>query len=180
VRLDVPRRPFGTRTRFSGVSLPAPLRPAFTFLATPQGCRLDAKVVRFTGHSPFAYLYGRDMGQSGWRYRAPLALTTIGRRSGRLHTVGLAYYDHERSWVVVGSAGGSEIEPHWVRNLRANPAAWVHLHRRLTPVQAQVLDGEAKGPSWKEITERVPLFDKFQASVDRDIPLVVLTPRRAS
>jgi deazaflavin-dependent oxidoreductase (nitroreductase family) len=88
------------------------------------------------------------MDQPGWRYRAPLALTTIGRRSGRFHTVGLAYYDEGDGWVVVGSAGGSEVEPHWVRNIRANPAAWVHLHRHTTPVLAHVLEGEAKRPLW--------------------------------
>jgi F420H(2)-dependent quinone reductase len=159
------------------VSLPSPLRPVFSFLGTPRGCQLDATILRHSGHSPYAYLYGRNMGQSGWRYRAPLALTTIGRRSGRFHTVGLAYYDEEGGWVVVGSAGGSEVEPHWVRNIRANPAAWVHLHRRTTPVLAHVLEGEAKGPLWNKITERVPLFDRFQEGVTRDIPLVVLASR---
>jgi len=30
---------------------------------------------------------------------------------------------------------------------------------------------------WNEITARVPLFDSFQAGVQRDIPIVVLRPR---
>ena len=46
-------------------------------------------------------------------------LTTIGHRSGRLHTVALAYFPIDHGWAVVGSAGGSEHEPHWVRNARA-------------------------------------------------------------
>src|SRR5262249_55144816 len=83
--------------------------------------------------------------------RPALALTTIGRRSGRLHTVALAYYDIDGAWAVVGSAGGSETEPQWVANLRADPVAWVHLHRRSTPVLAEVLDGEAKRPIWDTI-----------------------------
>lgn len=160
------------------MSLPAPARPLLEYLASPRGNRLDAQVLRFTGHSPYAYLYGMDMGRKGWRYRAPLALTTIGRRSGRLHTVGLAYYAVDDGWAVVGSAGGSEVEPHWVRNARDNPVAWVHLHRRTTPVLATVLDGEAKRPIWEQITAAVPLFDSFQAHVTRDIPIVVLRPRR--
>jgi len=161
------------------VGIPGPARPVLEFLASPRGCRLDAQVLRFTGHSPYAYLYGMDMGRRGWRYRAPLALTSIGRRTGRLHTVGLAYYEVEdtRDWAVVGSAGGSEVEPHWVRNLRDNPAGWVHLHRRTTPVLGDVLDGEAKRPVWSAITERVPIFDSFQAGVERDIPIVLLQPR---
>jgi deazaflavin-dependent oxidoreductase (nitroreductase family) len=159
------------------VRIPGPLRPVVDFLATPRGARVDARILRVTGHSPYAYLYGLDMGRRGWRYRAPLALTTIGRRSGRLRTVALAFHDVDGGWAVVGSAGGSETEPKWVRNLRSNDAAWVHLHRRTTPVLARVLDGEAKEPVWNAITQRVPLFASFQAGVQRDIPIVVLTPR---
>jgi F420H(2)-dependent quinone reductase len=167
------------------VKLPGPARPVLEFFASPRGGRIDAQLLRLTGHSPYAYLYGMDMGRRGWRYRAPLALTTIGRRSGRLRTVGLAYYDvdddrgdGDAAWAVVGSAGGSEVEPHWVRNVRDNPVAWVHLHRRTTAVLAAVLDGDAKRPIWDAITAQVPLFDSFQAGVQRDIPVVVLRPRR--
>lgn len=162
------------------MAVPGPARPLLEFLASPRGSRVDAQVLRFTGHSPYAYLYGMDMGRRGWRYRAPLALTTIGRRTGRLHLVGLAYYrvEHGEAWAVVGSAGGSESEPHWVRNVRDNPVAWVHLHRRTTPVLAEVLDGDAKRPLWEAITAQVPLFDSFQAGVQRDIPIVVLRPRQ--
>ena len=69
------------------------------------------------------------------------------------------------------------MEPHWVRNVRANKAAWVRLDRRTTPVDATVLDGAAKQPIWNDITERVPLFGAFQDGVTRDIPIVVLRPR---
>jgi deazaflavin-dependent oxidoreductase (nitroreductase family) len=147
------------------------------FLGTPRGRRIDAQLVRYAGHSPYSYLYGLDLGSSSRRYRPPLALTTIGRRSGRLHTVTLAYYEIDGAWAVVGSAGGSETEPHWVANVRADPAAWVHLHRRSTPVLAEVLDGDAKRPIWDAITARVPLFGSFQQGVRRDIPIVVLRPR---
>jgi hypothetical protein len=67
-----------------------------------------------------------------------------------------------------------------VRNVRANPAAFVHLRRRCTPVLAEVLEGAAKQPLWSMITTRVPLFEQFQANVSRDIPIVVLRPRAAS
>jgi deazaflavin-dependent oxidoreductase (nitroreductase family) len=163
------------------MTLPRAARPLIEALGSPRGWRFDAKVVKYTGHSPYAYLYGMEMSSKMLRraapYRAPLALTTIGRRSGRLHTVGLAYYKVEDALAVVGSAGGSNIEPQWVRNLRADPVAWVHLHRRMTPVLAEVLDGDAKRPIWEQIAARAPLFDKFQSGVQRDIPIIVLQPR---
>jgi deazaflavin-dependent oxidoreductase (nitroreductase family) len=162
------------------VTVPRALRPVYEFLGTPRGNRLDAKVLRYSGHSPYSYLYGLEMSPGRRRatpYRPPLALTTIGRRTGRLHTVGLAYFDFDGEWVLVGSGGGSKAEPNWVRNVRENRAAWVHLHRRTTPVLAEVLDREAKQPFWSRITAKAPVFDKFQSEVDRDIPLVVLRPR---
>lgn len=160
--------------------VPRPLRPVLRVLGTRRGIRFDAACVRRTGHSPYSYLYGFGMGDGRWRraapYRPPLALTTTGRRSGRRHTVALAYYELDGAWAVVGSNGGSPTEPHWVRNLRASPAAQVHLHRRGTPVMAEVLDGDAKRDVWDTITAKVPLFARFQEGVERDIPIVVLRP----
>jgi F420H(2)-dependent quinone reductase len=160
-----------------GMTLRQPERSVLAFLGTKRGRHLDAKLVHLTGHSAYAYLYGKDMGRQGRRYRPPMNLTTIGHRSGTLHTVALAYYPIDDGWAVVGSAGGSEVEPDWVCNARANPAAWVRLHRRTVPVEATVLDGAAKQPIWDEITARVPLFGTFQDGVSRDIPIVVLRPR---
>ena len=162
------------------MAVPRIARPVMGFLATPRGQHVDATAIRYTGHSPYAILYGIDM-EGGLRppssYRPPLALTTIGRRSGKRHTIGLAYYEVDAGWAVVGSAGGSAREPHWVRNVRDNPAAWVHLHRHTTSVSAEVLDGPAKEPLWAMITARAPVFATFQAAVQRDIPVVVLRRR---
>jgi deazaflavin-dependent oxidoreductase (nitroreductase family) len=146
-------------------------------LGTPQGWHLDARILNLTGHSPYGYLYGKDLGGTRRTYRPPIALTTIGRRSGELHTVALAYFDVDDGWAVIGSAHGSPTEPHWVRNLRANGAAWVRLARHTTPVTGTVLDGDAKGPLWDRLTARAPIFAGFQESSGRDIPIVLLRRR---
>jgi deazaflavin-dependent oxidoreductase (nitroreductase family) len=161
------------------MALRQPQRLLLSWLGTDRGRRFDSKVLDVTGHSPYSYLYGKDLGASRKNYRPPMNLTTIGRRSGRRHTVALASFPMEGGWAVVGSAHGSVTEPHWVRNARANPAAWVRLARRTTPVTATVLDGAARAPVWAMITARAPLFDDFQAKVEREIPVVVLRPRRA-
>jgi deazaflavin-dependent oxidoreductase (nitroreductase family) len=158
------------------MTLRQPARSALALLGTKRGRHLDAKVVHLTGYSAYGYLYGKDMGRQG-RPKPPMNLTTIGHRSGRLHTVALAYFPIDDGWAVVGSAGGSEREPDWVRNARANRAAWVRLQRRTVPVEATVLDGAAKKPIWDEIASRVPVFSAFQDGVTRDIPIVVLRPR---
>jgi deazaflavin-dependent oxidoreductase (nitroreductase family) len=151
-------------------------RRLLTWLGTPRGWRFDAKVLVLTGHSPYGYLYGKHLGGSRANYRPPMALTTIGHRTGDRHTVALAYFSVDDGWAVVGSAHGSPTEPHWVRNLRANPVAWVRLGRHTTPVSATVLDGDDKLAIWHTITTRAPVFASFQDAVDRDIPIVVLRP----
>jgi deazaflavin-dependent oxidoreductase (nitroreductase family) len=159
------------------MALRQPERFVLSKLGSARGQRVDTRILHVTGHSPYSYLYGKDFGRSHRDYRPPMALTTIGRRSGKLHTVALAYFPVDDGWAVVGSAHGAASEPHWVRNLRANPAAWVRLHRHTTPVTATVLEGEAKRPIWDDIAARAPVFTAFQAGVARDIPIVVLRPR---
>jgi deazaflavin-dependent oxidoreductase (nitroreductase family) len=159
------------------MALRGPERALLSLLATKRGNRVDARVLHRTGHSPYGYLYGKDMGGSRRTYRPPLALTTIGHRTGRLHTVALAYFTHDDGWAVVGSAHGAAREPHWVTNARDNPAALVRIRRRTVPVTATVLEGDDKRPLWDEITARAPVFERFQAAVARDIPIVVLRPR---
>lgn len=172
----------------TAIDLPLPLRPLVRFLGTPRGARVDAALVRRTGHSPYSYLYGlRRHGRWVRRagpYKAPLALTTTGRRSGKRRTVALAYaavapqHDGDAGgWSVVGSNGGNPLEPQWVRNLRADPEAWVHLHRRTIAVRAEILEGDAKRALWDATVARAPVFATFQAAVERDIPIVVLRPR---
>jgi len=154
------------------------VRPLFALLASRRGKQLDAWILKNTGRSPYAYLYGINAHLNYDRSnQVLLALTTIGRRSGRLRTVGLASYPIEGGWALVGSASGAPREPDWVRNLRENATAWITLRRRTIPVIAEVFEGERKLPLWEEITATAPFFDEFQRRTQRDIPVVVLRRR---
>jgi deazaflavin-dependent oxidoreductase (nitroreductase family) len=156
------------------MSLPAWAQPVYDFMAAPRGRKIDGKLVKFTGHSLFSYLFSRNAGRS---YRPPMALVTVGHRSGRLHTIAIAYSRRDDGVIsVVGSAGGDEREPDWLRNLRANPTAWVFINRQETPVLATILEGDAKRAWWEVITARAPIFAEYQANCTRDIPVVVLRP----
>src|SRR5256885_15516700 len=48
-------------------------------------------------------------------------LTTAGRKSGKPRTVQLGAVPEGDGWVVIGSAGGSDTDPNWWRNMVANP-----------------------------------------------------------
>lgn len=144
------------------------------FFPTRRGQRLDAFLVRRTGHSPFSFLLARE---HGLPYRRPLALTTTGRRSGRAHTIAISHgRTDDGAFTLVASNGGSDRPPHWLLNLEADPRATVHVARRRLEVTAEILWGEAKGELWRGIVERAPVYGRYQAGTTRDIPVVVLRP----
>src|SRR5256886_15909776 len=47
-------------------------------------------------------------------------LTTVGRTSGKSRTVQLGAVTEGDGWVVIGSAGGSDTDPDWWRDIGAN------------------------------------------------------------
>ena len=156
------------------MALPKAAEPLFKFMATRRGQHIDGRLVKTTGHSLFSFLFSRNMGRP---YRPPMGLVTIGHRSGRLHTIAIAYSRRDDGIVsVVGSAGGADREPDWLRNLRKNPTAWLFIGREEIPVLATILEGEAKQPWWEVITKRAPIFAEYQAGCSRDIPVVVFRP----
>jgi deazaflavin-dependent oxidoreductase (nitroreductase family) len=163
------------------MALAKPLQPLLRFMSTPRGTRVDVPIVRYTGRSLLGELLSRQMGRTptrGGRAGAasgPMTLTTIGRRTGKLHTIAISYRrTPDGAIAIVGSAGGAPRDPHWVGNVRANPAAWVTIGRRRIPVRGEVLQGEDKEPLWGIITSAAPIFAQYQEKAGRDIPVVVL------
>jgi deazaflavin-dependent oxidoreductase (nitroreductase family) len=80
--------------------------------------------------------YVESNGEKGHRAYGhdSLLLTTRGRRSGKLRRTALWYPRDGDRYLLVGSNGGSNGDPAWVDNLRANPGgrdsgAWGHVRR---------------------------------------------------
>jgi deazaflavin-dependent oxidoreductase (nitroreductase family) len=149
-------------------------RPWLLLLRGQWGLRVDRAIVWTTGYSLVTAQYAWATGQP---YVDTLMLTTVGARSRALRTACLPYFRVGGDLVVRGSNGGGATDPHWVHNVRANPTAWIRVHRRDSPVRAHVASGE----------ERVKLFDALCAQsssteayqrmcAPRELPLVVLRP----
>lgn len=116
---------------------------------------------------------------AGFRKPVPtLLLEHRGRKSGRLFTTPLLYLRSGDDLVVVASQGGLPKHPQWYFNLRAEPETRVHLQgRRGLPVTARVASAEERRELWPRLVELYADFAKYQAWTDREIPVVVLTPR---
>ncbi|GAB3361013.1 nitroreductase family deazaflavin-dependent oxidoreductase [Amycolatopsis echigonensis] len=116
---------------------------------------------------------------AGFRKPVPtLLLEHRGRKSGRLFTTPLLYLRSGDDLVIVASQGGLPQHPQWYFNLRAEPETRVHLKgRRDLPVTARVASAEERRELWPRLVELYADFAKYQAWTDREIPVVVLTPR---
>jgi len=151
---------------------------AVRLAVTPFGASVDRYCVRFFGESPVSWVFAKSEGVD---YNPPILLTTKGRKTGRDRTVVLPHFRADvlgevGRIAVVGSRGGMPADPFWARNLKAHPQARIWYERREIEVDVELLEGAAREPIWKSITERSPVYLAYQerARETREIPVFVL------
>jgi deazaflavin-dependent oxidoreductase (nitroreductase family) len=133
------------------------------------GTSLHRAVLRVTGER----LLGRAGGMP------VVLLTTKGRRSGRRRTTVLTSPVQEGDRVVlVASYGGDDRHPAWFLNLRADPEVELTMHGRARPMRARVASADEKAALWPRVVDRYPGYGRYQERTGRDIPVVLLEPRR--
>ncbi|HEU4848972.1 MAG TPA: nitroreductase family deazaflavin-dependent oxidoreductase, partial [Terrimesophilobacter sp.] len=122
-------------------------------------------------------------GRIGWELRGMpvLELTTVGRRSGQQRTTLLTSpLQVGDSYIVVASRGGDDTHPAWFLNLRDHPEVTVGVQGRpAQPMTARIATAAERADLWPHVTARHPHYAGYQRRTDREIPLVLLTPRPA-
>lgn len=113
-----------------------------------------------------------------WYGKPTLVLTTQGRKSGALRRTGLIYGEDQGNYVVVGSNGGSDAHPHWYRNLLVEPRVLVQVAAERFEADAREAEGEERDRLWEAMTVIFPQYKSYRKKTDRQIPVVVLEPRR--
>ena len=108
-----------------------------------------------------------------------LLLTTTGRRSGKRRMVPLGYFVEGDDLVVVGSMGGAPVHPSWYHNLRAQPDVEVQVGKAARRMRARTATPEERARLWPGIIETAPAYGRYQERTAREIPLVILSDRRA-
>jgi deazaflavin-dependent oxidoreductase (nitroreductase family) len=107
--------------------------------------------------------------------RPLVLLTTVGRKTGMPHTTPMMYVrDGDRIFVIASNAG-APADPHWYRNLVADPAVTVELPGQEFKARATPLEGPDYERTWKMIKERYPFFAEHDERAGRRIPVVELT-----
>lgn len=126
------------------------------------------------------WLYRRTGGRLGGSFvggAAVCLLTTTGRRSGEPRTMPLLYLRDGDDIVVVASKGGYSTSPQWYFNLLADPSVEVTIGREHLEMTARVATAEEKSALWPRLVDTYKYYDTYQARTDRDIPVVICSPR---
>jgi deazaflavin-dependent oxidoreductase (nitroreductase family) len=103
-----------------------------------------------------------------------LLLTSTGAKSGEPRLNPLAYFAIGDRIVIVGSKAGSDTNPHWVHNLRANPRAHVEVGTEAYDVTARELPAGDRDAVFEKIVAAAPGFGEYQSKTNRVIPLFEL------
>jgi deazaflavin-dependent oxidoreductase (nitroreductase family) len=124
-------------------------------------------------------VYRETGGERGYNWRGAeiLLLNNTGRRSGQERTTPLIHRTDGDRYVIVASKGGWPANPAWFENLMAHPDTTIEVKDRTIPVHASTADGDERARLWSRMTEVWPAYDEYQQRTEREIPVVVLSPR---
>jgi F420H(2)-dependent quinone reductase len=113
-------------------------------------------------------------GRKGW---GAIRLTTIGRRSGKDHSVMVGYFDDGPNLVTLAMNGWGEGEPSWWLNLQAEPDAHVDHPDGPREVTARAAAGEERNRLWQRWRKIDKDLDAHAALRGSETAVIVLEPR---
>ena len=108
-----------------------------------------------------------------------LVLVTRGRRSGKLRSSPLMYFQFEESGdlIVVASNYGQDHHPAWYLNIAADPNVSIETTGERFAADARITQGEERAALFDKVVAANSRFAAYRAGTDRHIPVVAL--RRA-
>jgi len=107
-----------------------------------------------------------------------LELHVTGRKSGQRRSTLLTapIFEPDRI-IVVASKGGHSDNPIWYKNLVANPDVEITIKGKTTPWTARTANEAERSDLWPTITSKYKGYAGYQENTDREIPVVICTPR---
>jgi F420H(2)-dependent quinone reductase len=129
----------------------------------------------------FMYRRGGGEGLGGTFQKIPVALlTTTGRKTGQPRVSPLYFLRDDDRVIVAASRGGSEKNPMWYLNLKADPKVQVQIKKEVIDLTARDATDEERAKYWPQLVEMYPTYDDYQSWTSRQIPLVVCEPPAAA
>ena len=129
----------------------------------------------FVGFHVFMYrLTGGKFGSEMRGFKV-LILTTKGRKSGKILSNPVGYFERDGGYVIVASNGGAAKHPSWYYNIKGNPEdVTIQVKDKVMKVKPKVILGEPRKSIWTWIVSSAPNFGEYEKQTEREIPLVFL------
>jgi F420H(2)-dependent quinone reductase len=106
-----------------------------------------------------------------------MRVTTIGRRTGREHSVMVGYFEDGPNLVTMAMNGWGDAEPQWWLNVQAHPDVKVNLTDGPRRVTARAARGEERDRLWARWQELDKNLDAYAALRSRETAVVVFEPQ---
>ncbi|AYJ49813.1 nitroreductase family deazaflavin-dependent oxidoreductase [Rhodococcus sp. P1Y] len=107
---------------------------------------------------------------------APLLLLhTTGAKSGKQRISPLMYLPDGDNYVIFASKAGSDTNPAWYHNLKANPGATIEVGDDTISVAAEEVTGDARDALYRKQADLYAGFADYERKTTRIIPVVVLS-----
>jgi deazaflavin-dependent oxidoreductase (nitroreductase family) len=99
-----------------------------------------------------------------------------GRKSGKVFITPLIYGDIGGEVVIVASKGGADEHPAWYLNIRDSDQVEFQVATQAFRGTWRSPEGAERDKVWAFMVEVFPSYARYQASTQRRIPLVMMTP----
>lgn len=107
--------------------------------------------------------------------RRLVLLHTTGARSGKERINPLACHEEDGRIFVFASKGGSDTNPAWYHNLKANPEVSYEIGSETRPAVAREVTGAERDAVYARHAAEWPAFADYEHRTDRVIPVIELT-----
>lgn len=111
----------------------------------------------------------------GHKFNTTLLLRYVGRKSGKQIIAPLNYGDIGGEVVVVASKGGADHHPAWYLNVRESKELAFQIATQAFRASWREPQGAERAKVWDFMVSVFPPYKNYQASTQREIPLVMLS-----
>jgi deazaflavin-dependent oxidoreductase (nitroreductase family) len=122
------------------------------------------------------FMYRRGIARKMGKMQQVL-LTTIGRKSGKPHTVAVGTVPEGDGWIVIASNGGADANPSWWLNMVANPNVTLQVNDQVMKARMQEITNPAdRERIWNNVVANGKGYANYPKKTSRVIPLGWLRP----
>ena len=105
-----------------------------------------------------------------------VVVTSVGARSGKLRKNPVMRVEHDGTYALVASKGGSPEHPSWYHNLIAHPTVEIQDGPDRRTYTVRIAEGDERAQWWERAVEVWPSYADYEKKTDRAIPVFVAEP----